>query len=247
MLYSDFTTALGDLLQYPITDSTSATPSSNTNFNNILPRCIEYTEGRITREMDLLAARYTDATTALTANSRNATVPNSNPFFVIQGVNVITPHTATAATGMRNRMEWTSKDFIDVTWPIEQGGAANTVPVYCTLLNPTTLIVAPTPDAAYPLEYTGTGRLAQLSASNTSNYITASYPDLYLAASMVFMAGFQRDFGATGVGATGLAQYWESQYEALFKSSMEEEQRRKQQSTNWTSYSPAPLSTMQRP
>lgn len=245
MLYSDFTTALGDLLQYPITNSASATPSDNVNFNNILPRCIEYTEGRITREMDLLAARYTDATTALTANSRNATVPSTNPFFVIQSVNVITPFTATAATGKRNRLDWVSKDFIDVAWPTEQGGVLNTVPQYCHLFNPTTLIVAPTPDAAYPLEYTGTGRLTPLSASNTSNYITNSYPDVYLAAAMIFMSGFIRDFGAQSDDPR-MAVSWESQYTTLMKSAMDEEQRRKIQSTNWSAYSPAPLSNPQR-
>lgn len=242
MQYSDWTTALGGLLQYPIIAAATSAPSSNTDFNNILPRAIDYTENRITRDMDLLATRVVDSSTALTANSRTVTLPTANTFFVIQGVNVITPYTATPATGYRNRLQMTSKDFIDIIWPTEQGGLLNTVPQYAALLNTTTMIVAPTPDQNYPLEYTGVIRLVQMSAGNPTNYITLSYAELYLAASMIFMSGFQRDFGQQSDDPK-VAQSWENQYQTLLKSASEEEQRRKNQGPNWSSFSATPLSS----
>lgn len=247
MLYSDVTTALGDLLQYPITSAASATPSSSADFNNILPRCFEYTEGRIYRELDFIVARTFDTSTNLTANTRTVTLPTVTQFFVIQGVNAISPATAaTPAQGKRNRLELASNDFIDLVWPIEQGGTLNTLPQYAVLFNTTTMIVAPTPDANYPLEFIGIIRPALLAYNNTSNYITLSYPELYIAACMVFMTGFQRDFGAQSDDPK-MAMSWESTYQTLKSSALEEEQRRKTQSTNWSPYSKAPLSQPQRP
>ena len=242
MLYSDVTTSLGDLLQYPITSASSPTPSSNTDFNNILPRCFEYVENRIYRELDLISARTVDSSTSLTANVRTVTLPTAINLYVVQGVNVISPASTSPAAGVRNRLEPVSKDVLDFIWPIEQGGSSNTLPTYYALLNPTTLIVAPTPDAAYQLEYTGIIRPTILSSTNTSNYITLTYPELYIAAAMVFMSGFQRDFGSQSDDPMK-AQSWESQYQILKVSALEEEQRRKTQGPNWSAFSPTPQST----
>lgn len=242
MDYSGYTSALGNLLQYPIVDAASASPSSNANFNAILPRAIEYTEGRITMDMDFLATRTVNPDTSLTANSRSATLPNANPFFVIQAVNVITPAATSPQAGQRNPLIMVSLDFINAIWPVEQGGVLNAVPEYGTLLNDATLIVAPTPNAAYRLEYIGTIRFLKLSAANPNNYITLSYSELYLAASMIFMSGFQRDFGSQSDDPK-VAQSWEGQYQSLLATAMKEEQRRKSQGTNWSPYSQTPLST----
>jgi hypothetical protein len=245
MMYSDVTTALGDLLEYVIVTPTSATPSNDTNFNNIIPRAFEYTEGRIYRELDFVSCRTIDFSTNLTANSRTATLPTATSFFVVQGVNVITPVGAMSPqAGTRNRLEPVSTDFIDSIWPTEQS-SLNTVPEYSALLNATTLIVAPTPDQNYMLEYVGIIRPMLLSATNTSNYITLSYPELYIAACMIFLSGWQRDFSAQS-GEKDTPMSWENTYQTLKQSALEEEQRRKTQSTGWSPYSAAPLSTPQR-
>lgn len=271
MLYADVVTALGDLLQYPITNTNTATPSTDNNFNNILPRAFEYTEGRIYRELDFVANRTVDSSTNLTANSRTVALPSITKFFVIQGVNVISSigsatyvtetgsqtyvsedgtttyvtETSTLpmpAAGIRNRLEMISKDVMDIIWPLEQGGPLyNTLPTYACLLNTSTLLVAPTPDQNYVLEYTGIIRPSLLAYNNTSNYITVSYPELYIAACMVFMSGFQRDFSAQS-GDKDMPMSWENLYQTLKESALLEEQRRKFQSTNWSPYSATPLS-----
>lgn len=246
--YSGLTTALGDLLIVPITNPASATPSSDTNFNNILPRIIDAGEQRIYRDCDFLTTRTTDYSTNLTSNSRQAALPTASLFVVVEGVNVITPiGAATPAAGKRNRLEIVSKDFLDVIWPVEQGGAYNTLPTYGVLLNTSTLIVAPTPDQNYMLEYTGTVRPAPMSASNTTTYLGTTYPDFFLAACMSFGFMYQRDVDAPAPGQQAMSALWEANYNTLKAEVIEEVQRQKTQGRNWSAYSQTPLSNPPRP
>ena len=245
--YSDLTTALGGLMVVTITSPSSATPSNDTSFNNILPRIIEAAEQRIYRELDFLYDRTTDSSTALTSNVRTVALPTAKIFVVVQGVNFITPYTATPTTGTRNRLEIVSKDFLDIIWPQEQS-SSNGPPQYGALLDNSTLIVAPTPDAAYPLEVTGITRPAAMSASNPTTYLGTTYPDLFLNACMVFGMLYQKDADLPQGAAPGAdVTKWEGEYQKAFKSVMDEIQRQKGQSTNWSSFQQAPLSNPQRP
>lgn len=242
--YSDLTTALGELLVYQISNPASATPSNDTNFNNILPRIIDDAEQRIYRELDFLAQRVPpDSSTALTANVRTAALPTATLFVVVQNINVITPTATQPAAGKRNQLELISKDVMDLIWPQEQGGTANTVPTYYCLLNNTTLLVAPTPDAAYVLEYTGIARPAPMSSANTITYLGTNYPDLFLAACMVFGMAYQKDADLPQGAPPGEdVSKWESMYQKRKESAMEEAARQKGESTNWSPYSATPLS-----
>lgn len=238
MLYSDLVTAIGTLAVIPITNSASATPSSNTDFNNFLPRILEAGEQRIYRELDFLATRQEDVSVTLTASSRNATLPSSN--IVLQSANVITPAGTSPSAGTRNTLEIVSKEFIDQIWPTESSG--KTVPRYIAQLSATQVILAPTPDQAYKLETTGIFRPNPISASNTSTYISLVYPDLLLFACVVVAFGYQRDFGQQSDDPK-VAMSWETMYQTAKNSSLLEEQRRKTQSTNWSPYSQTPVSS----
>lgn len=237
MLYSDLVTAMGAVLVIPITNPSSATPSSNTDFNNILPRITEAAEQRIYRELDFLATRQEDYTVALSSSTRNATLPATN--IVLQSANVITPAGTNPSAGVRNPLEIVSKDFIDQVWPNESVG--KTIPRYIAQLSATQVILAPTPDQAYKLETTGIFRPAPISSSNTSTYMSTMYPDLLLFACLVVAFGYQRDFGQQADDPK-VAVSWESMYQTAKKSSLDEEQRRKSQSTNWSPFSEVPLS-----
>jgi len=246
--YTDLTTALGDLMVVTITSPSSATPSNDTNFNNILPRIIDSAEQRIYRELDFLYDRTTDSSTSLTANSRSATLPTANIFVVVQGVNVITPAATAPAAGKRNRLEMVSKDVLDIIWPTEQGGVNNGLPTYGALLNTNTLIVAPTPDAAYILEYTGITRPIPMSSSNTTTYLGTTYPDLFLNACMVFGMLYQKDADLPQGAPPGQdVTKWETEYQKAKASVLSEIQRQKNQGQNWSNYSPTPESTPPRP
>ena len=245
MNYSDLITALGDLLIIPITDPNSATPSSDTNFNNILPRLIDAGEQRIYRDMDFLVTRTTDVSTMTTANFRNSPLPTATTFITIESANIITPAGATLPAGKRNRVELVSKDFIDLVWPDEQS-IQNQLPEYAVQFNETYMIFAPTPDAAYTVEYTGTFRPAPISSTNPTTYLATTYPDLLLAACMTFGFMYQRDADAPSPGHD-LTDRWNTNYKDLKDAVMEEVQRQKIQGRNWSPYSSTPLSTPPRP
>lgn len=240
MLYSDLVTAIGTVAVVPITDPASATPSSNTDFNNFLPRITEAAEQRIYRELDFLATRQEDITTTLSTTDRSATLPASN--IVLQSANAITPAGASPgdANAQRNPLEIVSKDFIDAIWPIQSQFKA--VPKYIAQLSATTVIVAPTADQAYKLETTGIFRPEPISATNTSTYMSIIYPDLLLFACFVVTFGYQRDFGQQADDPK-VAMSWEAMYQTAKNSALLEEQRRKSQSTNWSPYSQTPVST----
>ena len=242
MQYSDLTTQLGDLLQYPITSAGSATPSSDTSFNNILPAIITDAEQRIYRELDFLATRLTDASLSLSANSRTLTIPTQ--IIVVQEVNVITPAATAPAAGLRNAVQPVSLNYLNFTWPQETGVGATGVPAIGSMLDATTLIVAPTPDAAYKVEFVGIFRPTPMSSTNTTTYLGTNYPDLFLAACMVFALQFQRD---VRTDQPELIVNWELMYQTRKTSVMEESSRQKWQSTGWSALSAAPLSTPQRP
>lgn len=242
MNYSGYVTAIGDLLQYIVTDATSATPFEDTDINNILPDMIQYAELLIYREFDFISTVVTK-TALCTSGSRNVTVPTS--LIVLQSANVITPYTATDPDlGIRNKLDRTSIEFMNYTWP---DPSYTGLPTLYTLnqANLTTgalpdIRVAPVPDHAYTIECLGTARPAALSSTNTSTFLTLNMSDLFISASMIFGAGFQQNYGAQSENPQ-LATSWQAQYDKQKAVIMVEELRKKAQSIEWQPYSPTPL------
>lgn len=200
-------------------------PTTDTGFIAILPGCIDYAEQRIYRELDLLATVVRDATGSLSASSRNFTLPTpaAGSFVSVDSVNVVTPAATAPDSGTRVPLMKTSVDFIDFLAP---STSTATVPAAFAMVTNQTLIVGPVPSAAYRLEIIGTIRPTPLSASNTSTILTAQLPDMFLAASMVFMSGYMKNFGAQADDVK-MAQSWETQYQTLKASADVEELRKK--------------------
>lgn len=242
MQYSDLTTQLGDLLQYPIINPTAQNPSSDTSFNNILPAIITDAEQRIYRELDFLATRTADFTLSLSANSRTLIIPAQ--IIIVQEVNVITPAATAPNLGLRNPVQPVSLNYLNFTWPQEQGAGATGVPNIGSMLDNKTLIVAPTPDAAYTVEFVGIFRPPPMSSTNTTTYLGTNYPDLFLAACMVFALQFQRD---VRTDQPELIVNWENMYAARKSSAFPEIQRQKWQSTGWSAFQETPLASPPRP
>lgn len=229
--YADLTTQLTDLLNYPLVSASSATPSSSTDFNNILPAIINDAEQRIYREIDFLYTRLQDATGSTTINSRNFTLPAQ--VVVVESLAVIVPTAGlTPAAGTRVYPLRVSVDVLNMLWPQESVTAApQQYQCWYAMLSNTQALIAPTPDKAYTAEVTGIIRPAPMSATNTTTYLGTNFPDLFLAACAVFgFQYFQRDLG-TGASQgqspqqqTG--QAWESAY-ALRKASVIDEEKRR--------------------
>lgn len=215
--------------------------SADANFHTMVPGMIDYAEQRIYRELDLLYTRVTDATGSLSSGVRNFSLPTTiGTFLVVEAVNVITPYTATTTTGTRVPLVNTSRDFIDIVYP--SGVSATNTPEFFAMVNSSAIIVGPSPDSAYPMEVIGTQRPLALSISNSSTFLTQTLPDVLIAASMIFISGYTRDFSAQGDNPSQGAS-WEKQYTSLIQSATVEELRKKYQSQGWTSAQPSPIAS----
>lgn len=212
-------------------------PQADPNFMAIVPLCIDYAEQRIYREMNLLNTVVRDSSMQLTANNRTFNLPSSlGRFVAVDGINVITPFpTTNPDSGTRNQLTLSSRDAVDEVWPSSAGAA---VPSLYAMVTDVQVLVGPAPDQAYTAEVIGTIRPAPLSVTNVSTYLTLYLPDLFFAAAMVFMSGYMRNFGSQADDPK-MAQSWQQQYDLLFTSANEEEQRKRFGSGAWGGKQPA--------
>lgn len=234
MNYTDLVNTIANLTVIQATDP---------NFVQIFPQAISYAEDRLYRELDLLSTVTRD-NAPLTVSNRNFTLPSNNGRFVVtNGFNVITPATTTTPdSGTRTQMTPVSRDYLDAVW----GSVAGTgLPTLYAPITDQQFIVGPWPDAAYTIEVVGTIQPAPLSATNTTTFLSLYLPDLLTAAVMVFMQGYQRDWGAQSDDPAS-AQSWETQYGKLFASAETVELRKKYSAGAWSSLSATPTATPSR-
>lgn len=246
MDYDDLTQAIGIL-------STQAAAANNyvfpTDLTNILPRAIEYAEDRIYREMTFLATRAQDSSLKFTGNSRSLNLQNATTVIIVpEGIAGITPINSVPPLGSLVNFMASSLDTIDWFFPSEAATADITTYVgelYWAMKDANTIVVGPTPNAALGVLITGLFMPARISATNETTYISLLYPDLMVAASMIFISGYTQNFGAQS-DQPAKAQSWEGQYKELAASATLEEQRRRGQGAGWSANLPAPLAKQDR-
>lgn len=215
--------------------------STDSNFQTMLPGMIDYAEQRIYRELDLLFVQTTDATTNVSSGNRNFNVPTGvGTFITVDNVNIITPVGTLAANGSRNQLTPVSREVLDIIYP--SGQIVTGVPQFYAMASNTIMLLGPSPDAAYNAEVIGIQRPTSLTSANSSTILTQYVPDLFIAASMVFGSGYQRDFSAQGDNPQQ-GNSWEAQYTKLFQSAAIEQARAKFESEGWTSRQPTPYAT----
>lgn len=216
LTYSQYVTDIANLLVVPQTDP---------NFQTVLPNILDDAELRIQRDLDLLDATVRDSTGTLTVGTRTFTLPTDvGTYIAVDELNVITPFGTTSAdSGTRVPLVKCSRDLLDALWPSSTGA---TVPKYFAPVTQDTMIVGPFPDQAYNIEVVGPQRFTPLYTSQTTSPLSVFFPDLLIAASMVFATGYQRNFGA-GVDDPQMGVNWESHYKNLLSSAQTEEARKK--------------------
>lgn len=211
--------------------------SPSADYTAILPAAIQYAENRIYRELNFLATRVANTNGATTNGSRNYSIPTTpTQIIVVEGVAIATPAGTSPAAGTRNWLEPVSRDYIDFCYPIE---SQTGLPTLWAMRDDATITLGKTPDAAYTVELFGIFRPAPMTSSNQTSYIGNVYPDLLVAACMIFLSGYQKNFGAQ-MDDPKMAQSWETQYGIQFKSAFEEEQRRKGAGTGWSPFQLTP-------
>jgi hypothetical protein len=215
-------------------------PSTDANFQTFLPGCIDYSEQRIYRELNLINNQIRNTSGTLTANNRTFSLPTttSGNFISVQDVNIVTPSSLTINTGgTRNQLSASGLEVIDFLYPNEQAQTTPSVPSLWAMIDQFTIAVGPSPDAAYQVEVIGTIRPTPLSSGNSSTFLTTYLPDLFIAASMIFAFGYQRDFGGQSDNPQSGAA-WEAQYKLLLQSAAQEEIRKKYNTTFSAAYAP---------
>lgn len=217
------------------------TQTNQAQFVQVLPSIIDYAEQRIYRELDLLSTTVRDTTGSLTANSRNFTLPtpSTGRFVVLDAINILNGGTRVA------QLQPVSLEFMDAAYPAETSTSASVVPEYFAMVTDQTLVVGPSPGSSWGVEVVGEIRPAPLSETNTTTYLTNYLPDLFVAASMVFASGYQKNFGSQSDDPK-MSASWETQYQALFASANLEENRKRWASVSWTSKQPSPVAQPQR-
>lgn len=215
LTYSTYKTALETL---------AAEQSSDTNWTTILPRVIEYAEARCYRDLDILGLVTRDATTNLSANDRDFSLPtpSGGTWDTVTEINLIISSTRTPLTKV-------SLPAMNMMWPSESAPTTTSVPSYYCHVTDTTIVVGPPLGASAgtaTVEVIGTITPTALSDSNTTTYLSANYPDLLIAASMIFISGYQKNYGAQ-MDNPQQAQSWESQYKMLLESAQREEKSKR--------------------
>ena len=229
--YAQFVINLANLLVIPADDA---------NYLTVIPNIIDDAEQRIYRELDILNTVVRDVSGALTANSRNFTLPQGGGRFVVtDSMNVFTP---VGTTTNRKQLVPVSREFLDAIWGNDAAASSPSVPDYYAMITDQTIIVGPPPDAGYTMEIVGTIRPTPLRSSNPQTYLTLYLPDLFFCEALIFGYGYLKNFGAGGDDPQGSVT-WNSHYKDLWQSANAEEQRKRYASQAWTSKSPAPLAT----
>jgi hypothetical protein len=222
----------------------SVVPTTDANYQIILPQMISYAELRMQRDLDFLSTQISTSAYSFTANNNTLVVPQSQ-FVTTQTMEVI------SGTGASSALLPVTKEYIQNVYG---SGSLSGLPLYyaeyggdaaTTGFTSQLIIVGPIPDSSYQVRLTGTVRSAPLSATNTQTYISTNLPDMMIMASMIYISAYQRNFGRQSDDPQ-MAQSYESQYQVLLRSALSEENRKKYEAAAWSSYSTAPAATPSR-
>lgn len=201
-------------------------------FQTLYPEAIRYAEALINRELVLLGQRAVDTSLVTVAGSRSLNLlAMTTQIIVPEGFALITPAGMNPQLGTRVPFDATSLDVVDEIWPIESVTHTPSImdfePRMWALQDATTLVMCPTPDAAYTAAVTGLFQPNPLSASTPTTYLSTAYPELLEAACMVYLVGaILRNFGSKSDNPAQ-ALSWQSETATLMASAKSEEHRRR--------------------
>lgn len=229
--YTQYQVELGTLMA--LTSANPAAPPSDPYFAQILPAIIDYAEQRIYRDLDIQSTTA-NGTLTVTPGTPFVPLPENPIVYVVESLFVSqlangSPPPITSQT----LLTAVDKNFLMATFPPAYWGLAQGQPQFYFVQDQTTIQIGPSPDQAYQLNMTYTFRPTPLSATNPTTILTQIWPDLFLAASAIYAAGFQKNFGSQSDDPK-MAQSWENQYQTLLAGAREEEARKKSMGVAFT-------------
>jgi len=158
---------------------------SNVLSTTIINDMIEHAEDRLFREIDLdVYKQY--KTTAMTASDPFIAMPGSTPsaFEFTHSLSIYSASGSLGGLTDNERLFLQKKDpsFINEYWP---NRTSTGVPKYYASWDNDTIIVAPTPSAAFTMELSFNAQPTALSSSNTTTWISNNAPRVLLYACLV--------------------------------------------------------------
>lgn len=240
MNYTEVVTTLSTLTAIAPTD---------TDFLAVLPACFNDAEARCYRDTDMINLDVRDSSSSTVALDRNFNLPTSvGTFQVVTGVNVITPASTAPESGSRNPCTMVSLDVLDRIYPSTTGAGVPSMFSYIsqsTISGQKNIVFGPWPDTTYRVEVIGKVQWTTLSSSNPTTFLTNYLPELFIAACMVFMNGYMKNWGAQADDPkSGLS--WEAHYNTLLSSAGTWEARKRGAGASWSPKQVEPTAVNQR-
>lgn len=231
--------------------STIVVEADNAPFLAILPEWILAAEGRIVRELNLMAANVRDGTASTTAGNRNFNLPTGiGTFLIVTDVNVITPASTAPDSGTRVRLTPASLSVLDWTYPSSTGAGVPQQWAYVTqdtYTSPTQnqIIFGPWPDASYRVECVGVIQPPGLTSTNTTTWVSVNLYDVLFKAVMIEATAWQQNF-SPGADNPGMAVNWRSAYAEAVSSAATWQARARFAGVSWTASPVEPTAVPQR-
>jgi hypothetical protein len=249
LTYNDFISQICDLAVMKTQVVSGVVQAVSDQFNTLIPQMLNYAELRMQRDIDFLCSEITRSGYNYTAGDNRISIPVDD-FVTVQTLQSI-------VAGVPIPMVPVSKEFLQNLYPSGDGAG---VPKYFAPVGgdlagglvSNNFIVGPFPNTSYAFAVTGTQRLPSLfkyatpsDAAVKTTFISTYLPDLLLMASMIYVSGFQRNFGRQGDDPQMSVSY-ESQYQTLLKTALVEEARKKFWGPAWSAESPSTIATPSR-
>jgi hypothetical protein len=212
----------------------------------IVPMILNYSEGRIQRDLDLLTAKTSNLYT-LTAGLDVLQLP-INDFIIVEAVQLVQVNGSGAVVNNTPLVQ-VSNEFMQ---NVCGGLSASGTPKYWAMIGDAfgdgantynQIRVGPPPNYPYSIGVRGIIRTPSLYQNASAGiadtgytYISTNYPDMLVIASMIYVSAFQRQFSSTSDDPT-MPMNYEKQYQALRLGAIAEENRKKGQASAWSGYS----------
>lgn len=250
--YNAYVTQLGVLAVLQTATTGGVVAGVDSYFNaQFIAQALNYAELRIQRDLDLLPSK-TSNTYTLTSGTNTVAVPTGdfvtllNVTYALAGVNQpLLPVSQEYIQNVYNSSASAGppKVFAMIGGDRSTGGATSN-----------NVLFGPSADTNYTLTVFGTIRMPSLAtyatsgpAETTYTFISTWLPDLLLQASMIFVAGFQRNFSGGGTANDPMmAGSYEAAYQGLLQSAMAENMRARFFGAGWSSEPPSPIATPSR-
>lgn len=232
--------------------STIVVDATNANLTAIFPNWITSAEGRVVRDLDLVAANVRDSSSSTTAGSRNFNLPTSiGTFLIVTGINVITPASTAPESGTRVQLTPTSLAVMDATYPSSTGSGVPSEFAYVTqdtFIAPaqTQIVFGPWPDNTYRVEVIGVIQPASLTSTNTTTWLSVNLYDVLFKAVMIEATSWQQNYPSGGADNPQAPGTWAAAYKEARDSALTWQARARFAASSWTAQPVEPTAIAQR-